>query len=179
MVEVEGHAGPELAAELDAPGLTVVCRGPVADGAARDLRAGRVIILGDAGDALAYSQRGGTVLVAGSSGHRAGLGLAGGSLVMLGQVGQAGRRASERRADLGGRRAGSARTPGEGGAEVGSSSIAPEGDGTSGMEPEDAEAFSILDARVRPLARSLLGEGGCPASASSPLLRDDLTSPPA
>ena len=88
VVEVEGHAGPELAAELDAPGLTVVCRGPVADGAARDLRAGRVVILGDAGDALAYSQRGGAVLVAGSSGHRAGLGLAGGSLVLLGAVGR-------------------------------------------------------------------------------------------
>ena len=95
VVEVEGHAGPELAAEMNAPGLIVVCRGPVADGAARDLREGRVIILGDAGDALAYSQRGGAVLVAGSTGHRAGLGLVGGSLVLLGAVG---RLAGERQA---------------------------------------------------------------------------------
>src|SRR4029453_17950212 len=33
VVEVEGRAGPELAADLDAPGLLVVCLGPAADGA--------------------------------------------------------------------------------------------------------------------------------------------------
>ena len=37
VIEVDGNAGPELAAELDAPGLTVVCRGSAADGAGRGL----------------------------------------------------------------------------------------------------------------------------------------------
>src|SRR5437016_3102823 len=64
-IEVEGAAGPELAAELDAPGLVVICRGPAADGAARGLRAGALLILGGAGDAVGYTQGGGTVVVAG------------------------------------------------------------------------------------------------------------------
>jgi glutamate synthase domain-containing protein 3 len=87
VVEVEGYAGPELAAGMDAPGLTVVCRGPAADGAARALRAGRVVILGDADVALAYVQAGGIVLVSGSAGPRAGLNQAGGILVVLGSLG--------------------------------------------------------------------------------------------
>src|SRR5262245_43921878 len=37
VVEIEGRVGPELAAELNAPGLTVVCRGSAADGAGRAL----------------------------------------------------------------------------------------------------------------------------------------------
>jgi methylamine---glutamate N-methyltransferase subunit B len=88
VVEVEGRAGPELAADLEAPGLLVVCRGSAADGAARGLRAGRVLILGDAGDAVGYGQRGGVVVVRGAAGHRAGLALAGGTLVLLGPVGR-------------------------------------------------------------------------------------------
>ena len=34
VIEVDGDAGPELAAEMDAPGVTVVCRGSTADGGA-------------------------------------------------------------------------------------------------------------------------------------------------
>ena len=178
VVEVEGHAGPELAAELDAPGLTVVCRGPVADGAARDLRAGRVVILGDAGDALAYSQRGGAVLVAGSSGHRAGLGLAGGSLVLLGAVGR-----------LAGERQGGGRlwaVDGQLGPHAGRGRrggrlvpIAPEGDGTSGMEPGDAEAFSSLMRAFAPWLGPYWAREGLPPSLHPHFLRDHLTSPPA
>ena len=33
LIDLEGLAGTELAAALDAPGLTIVCRGPAADGA--------------------------------------------------------------------------------------------------------------------------------------------------
>jgi len=142
-LEVQGHAGPELAAELNAPGLTVVCRGPVGDGAARDLRAGRLLILGTAGDALAYSQRGGAVLVTGSSGHRAGLGLADGSLFLLGDVG---RLACERQSGgriwaVDGSLGPYARHGHRGGRLV---LIAAAGDGTAGMEPGDAESFSSL-----------------------------------
>src|SRR5262249_12960725 len=62
VVEVEGDAGPELVAGLDAPGLMVICRGTAADGAACGLHAGSVLILGDAGDAAGYNQAGGTVV---------------------------------------------------------------------------------------------------------------------
>ncbi len=95
VVEIEGHAGPELAAELDAPGLTVVCTGNAADGAGRGLRSGRLVILGDSGAALGYTQEGGTILAARSAGPRAGLGQRGGVLVVLGHVG---RLAGERQA---------------------------------------------------------------------------------
>ncbi|SIO03240.1 GXGXG motif-containing protein [Singulisphaera sp. GP187] len=88
VVEVEGRAGPELAAEMDAPGLTIVCRGPAADGAGRGLRAGRILILGDAGEGLAYAQQGGTVLATGGTGARAGLNQRGGVLAMLGPIGR-------------------------------------------------------------------------------------------
>lgn len=88
VVEVEGEAGPELAAGLDAPGLTVVCRGAAADGAASGLRSGRVVILGAAGAAVGYAQRGGTVVVAGDAGPRAGLNQSGGILTLLGRTGQ-------------------------------------------------------------------------------------------
>ena len=46
LIELDGNAGPELAAELDAPDLTVVCRGSAADGAGRGLAAGRLLIGG-------------------------------------------------------------------------------------------------------------------------------------
>src|SRR4051794_28195991 len=72
VVEVVGRAGPELAAEMDAPSLTVVCRGPAADGAARGLVAGRVVVLGDVDEAAGYAQQGGTILVARDAGARAG-----------------------------------------------------------------------------------------------------------
>lgn len=88
VVEVEGRAGPELAAGMDAPGLTVVCRGPAADGAARSLRAGRVLILGNAGPSIGYAQAGGVILAARGVGPRAGLNQKGGVLILLGPVGQ-------------------------------------------------------------------------------------------
>jgi hypothetical protein len=87
VVEVEGHAGPELAAELDAPGLTVVCHGSAADGAARGLKSGFVLVIGDVGAAVGYALRGGTVVVAGQAGPRAGLNQQGGDLVLLGPAG--------------------------------------------------------------------------------------------
>ena len=86
VVEVEGDAGPELAAGLDAPGLTVVCRGRADDGAGSMLRAGRLIIVGAAGAAAGYAMRGGAVVVAGDAGPRAGLKQSGGVLVLLGDV---------------------------------------------------------------------------------------------
>jgi glutamate synthase domain-containing protein 3 len=88
VVEVEGQAGPELAAELDAPGLTVVCRGSAGDGAGRALRAGRLVILGDAGDVLGYTQQGGAIVAVCSAGHRAGLRQRGGVVLVLGRVGR-------------------------------------------------------------------------------------------
>ena len=95
VVEIQGRAGPELAATLDAPGLRVVCQGPAADGAGRALRAGRLLIRGDAGAGVGYTQAGGTIVVAGSAGPRAGLDQAGGTLILLGEVG---RLAGERQA---------------------------------------------------------------------------------
>jgi glutamate synthase domain-containing protein 3 len=95
LVEIEGDAGPELAAGLDAPGLTVVARGRTADGAGAGLRAGRLILQGASGDALGMVQEGGTIVAAAAAGHRAGLGQRGGVLVMLGPVG---RLAGERQA---------------------------------------------------------------------------------
>ena len=88
LVEIEGESGPELAAGLDAPGLTVVARGPTADGAGARLRAGRLILLGDTGDALAAGQEGGIILAAAAAGHRAGLGQRGGVLLVLGPLGR-------------------------------------------------------------------------------------------
>ena len=87
VVEVQGTAGPELAAELDAPDLLVVCTGGAADGAGRGLVGGRLLILGDSGAAVAYGLRGGSVIVAGTAGPRAGLNLAGGTLALLGPSG--------------------------------------------------------------------------------------------
>ena len=87
VVEVEGRAGPELAAGLDAPNLTVVCRGSAADGTARGLRNGLVIIRGNVGPAVGYAQRGGAVVVAGEAGPRAGLNQSGGVLFLRGRVG--------------------------------------------------------------------------------------------
>jgi methylamine---glutamate N-methyltransferase subunit B len=144
-VEIEGETGPELAAALEAPGLTVVARGATGDGAARGLRAGRVILLGAAGDALAYGQEGGTVLAAAGAGHRAGLAQRGGSLVVLGPVGRlAGERQAGGRlfavADRLGPHAGHAR---RGGSLL---RLAPEAESAPdfGIAPEDAEILRTL-----------------------------------
>ncbi len=88
VVEIIGRTGPEVAANLDAPGLTVIARGPTADGAGRGLKAGRVLIPGDAGDAAGYAQSGGILVIAGSTGHRAGLAQSGGILAILGSTGR-------------------------------------------------------------------------------------------
>jgi methylamine---glutamate N-methyltransferase subunit B len=87
VIEVHGDAGPELAAELDAPGLTVVCRGSTADGAGRGLTAGRLLIGQAAGAAIGYFQRGGMIVAVGNVGPRAGLHQQGGDLVLLDRVG--------------------------------------------------------------------------------------------
>jgi methylamine---glutamate N-methyltransferase subunit B len=93
VLEVDGHAGPELAAGLDATGLTIVCRGGADDGGASGLRAGRVIVLGEVGVAFGYAQRGGLAVAAGNAEGRAGLGQSGGDLVLLADAGP---RAGER-----------------------------------------------------------------------------------
>jgi methylamine---glutamate N-methyltransferase subunit B len=87
LVEVVGHAGPELAAGLNAPGLTVVCHGPAADGAGGSLLAGRLVVEGEAGPAVGYAQRGGTIIVIGDAGPRAGPNQSGGLLFLCGDVG--------------------------------------------------------------------------------------------
>ncbi len=87
-IEVDGNAGPELAAELAAPGLTVVCRGSAADGAGRGLVAGNLLLLGRAGAALGYFQKGGLVVATSEAGPRAGLCQGGGDLVLLGPCGR-------------------------------------------------------------------------------------------
>ncbi len=87
-IVVEGNAGPELAANLDAPSVTVLCRGDAADAAGSGLRAGRLVIAGGSDDGLGYAQRGGTIVVRGDTGHRAGLMQAGGLLVVLGSIGR-------------------------------------------------------------------------------------------
>ena len=87
LIELEGDAGPELAAELDAPGLTVVCRGAAADGAGRGLVAGTLVILGPAGPVLGYCQRGGLIVACREVGARPGLGQTGGDMVLLDRAG--------------------------------------------------------------------------------------------
>jgi methylamine---glutamate N-methyltransferase subunit B len=88
VVEIVGRTGPELAANLEAPGLVIVAKGSTADGAGRGLRGGRILVLGDAGDASGYDQSGGILVIAGSSGHRAGLTQSGGALAILGKTGR-------------------------------------------------------------------------------------------
>ncbi len=88
VVEILGRTGPEVAADLDTPGLTVIVRGSTLDGAARGLRAGRVLVTGEAGDAVGYGQSGGILVIAGAAGHRAGLAQSGGTLAILGPTGR-------------------------------------------------------------------------------------------
>jgi methylamine---glutamate N-methyltransferase subunit B len=87
VIEVVGDAGPELAAEMDAPALSIVCRGSVADGGASGLLRGRVLVLGRTGPAFGYSQRGGLAMVVGTAGCRAGLCQLAGDLILIGQAG--------------------------------------------------------------------------------------------
>jgi len=87
-IEVVGDAGPELAAEMDAPGVTVVCRGSTADGGASRLKSGRVLILEAAGPAFGYALRGGLAMVVGTTGARAGLLQMGGDLILIGRAGR-------------------------------------------------------------------------------------------
>jgi glutamate synthase domain-containing protein 3 len=149
VIELEGTAGPELAADLDAPGLLVVCHGPAADGAGRGLRAGRLLILGDAGDAVGYAQVGGVVVVRGAAGHRAGLQMGGGTLVILGPAGRLG---GERQ--TGGRLFGYADRlgPHAGRGRLGGRLVLldPEDDGLSRAEPADALAFRQALAGLEP-----------------------------
>jgi glutamate synthase domain-containing protein 3 len=88
LIEVEGTAGPEFAAELHAPNLTVICRGGAADGAARELRGGKILICGDVTDAAGYRLQGGDLVIGGAAGHRAGLQMAGGTLLLLADAGR-------------------------------------------------------------------------------------------
>ena len=88
VVEIVGRTGPEVAADLDAPGLTVVAIGSTADGAGRGMKGGRLLILGDSGDSTGYAQSGGVLVVTGSSGHRTGLGQSGGCLAIFGSTGR-------------------------------------------------------------------------------------------
>ncbi len=87
-VEVDGNAGPEVGADLDAPGLRVVVIGSAADGAGRALKAGLLLIQEDAGDGLGYAMSGGTIVVGGSVGARAGLEQRGGLIWLGGPVGR-------------------------------------------------------------------------------------------
>ncbi len=87
VIEVDGPAGPELAAEMDAPNLRVVALQNAADGAGRGLRAGRLLILGSVADGLGYSMLGGSILALGGAGARAGLRQQGGLLAISGPVG--------------------------------------------------------------------------------------------
>ncbi len=88
LIEIEGATGPELAADLDAPGVTIMARGRAADGLARGVRSGTVVVLGGAGDGCGFGQSGGTVVVVGPSGHRAGLAQSGGTIAILGPIGR-------------------------------------------------------------------------------------------
>ena len=153
VIEVMGHAGPELAQGLYAPGLTVVCRGSVADGGASGLRAGQLLVMGAAGPAFGYAQRGGLAMVVGSAGARAGLCQGGGDLILIGQIGPlAGERQSGGRlltsADLG---------PHSGRARRGGRFIQMEPPGAGIPDAEDraamASAFSTFSPWLGPSAR--------------------------
>ena len=87
-IEIQGRTGPELAANIDAPGLRIVARGDTQDGAGRGLKAGIIVVVGDVGDGVGYAQSGGTLVVTGDAGHRAGLGQSGGILAVLGKSGR-------------------------------------------------------------------------------------------
>lgn len=87
VVEIEGNAGPELAAGLNAPNLRVICWGNAADGAGSRLSGGTLVLFGSAGAVVGYAQRGGRILAHRAVGPRAGLNQSGGLLVLLDQAG--------------------------------------------------------------------------------------------
>ena len=126
VVEVEGHAGPELAAELDAPGLDGRLSRP-----GRRRRRGPRPPRGP-GRHPGERRRCPGLLPAGrercSSPARRAIGPGSAQRRILGHARpgrEAGRRATGRRADPGPSTGSSVRTPGEGGAEVGSSRSPP------------------------------------------------------
>jgi methylamine---glutamate N-methyltransferase subunit B len=86
-VDVEGDAGPELAAGMNAPNITLRCMGMAADGCGDAFLAGRLLVLGSAGVALGYFQRGGMIVAAGAVAARAGLCQQGGDLLLLRRTG--------------------------------------------------------------------------------------------
>ncbi len=88
VIEVEGRAGPELAAEMNAPALTVMALQGAADAAGRGLVDGRLVLLGPATDALGYHMIGGTILALAGAGARAGLRQHGGLLAIAGPLGR-------------------------------------------------------------------------------------------
>jgi glutamate synthase domain-containing protein 3 len=142
VVEVEGRAGPELAAGLNAPNLIVVAHGPAADGAGSGLRAGLLIVRGSAGAAAGYAQAGGSIVVAGDVGPRAGLDQGGGDLVLLGAVGPlAGERQSGGRLFADPSRLGPHAGRGRRGGRL--TSLSP-------VDPDDASALRALLERARP-----------------------------
>ncbi len=87
VIEVCGHAGPELAAGLNAAGVLVIAQDAVDDGAGRNLNAGTLVVRGPCGVALGYRQAGGRILACGRVGPRLGLEQSGGDLIVLGEVG--------------------------------------------------------------------------------------------
>lgn len=143
VVEIDGRAGPEIAAELNAPGLTVQCHGAVADGAGRALRAGRLLIAGDAGPALGYAMEGGTIIATGNAGPRAGLNQRGGVIVVLGSVG---RLAGERQSGGLFFARGEALGPHAGRGARGGRLVrlGPEGDEPAGVDQDGAEVYRAL-----------------------------------
>ena len=138
---------------MDAPGLTVVCRGPAADGAARGLRAGRVLILRRRRPAMGYAQEGGSILAARRRRAAPGLNQKGGVLILLGPVGRlAGERQGGGRA-VRPRAIDWARTRVEASAAGGSSGSLPPGD-PPGIEGEEALPLQSLHERTGPVDRS-------------------------
>jgi glutamate synthase domain-containing protein 3 len=166
VVDIDGDVGPEVAAGVDAPTLTIVCRGRAADGGASGLRAGRLLVLGGVGTAFGYAQRGGLAVAAGEAGARAGLCQAGGDLVLLGGAGpMVGERQSGGRifafADRLGRHAGRGN---RGGRLIG---LSP---GASPDQLAERAALREALAPVRPWLGSALGSGpgGDATSSAAP-----------
>jgi methylamine---glutamate N-methyltransferase subunit B len=87
-IVVDGPAGPELAAGLNAAGLTILASDDVDDGAGSRMVDGRLLILGDADDGLAARIEGGLVVVLGRAGNRAALRQQGGRVVVRGGLGR-------------------------------------------------------------------------------------------
>jgi glutamate synthase domain-containing protein 3 len=87
LIDVEGDAGPELAAAMNAPNVTLRCLGAAADGCGSGFLAGRLVIQGSVGVALGYFLRGGMIVATGDVASRAGLCQQGGDLVLLGRTG--------------------------------------------------------------------------------------------